>query len=107
METVDDLLKPLLERWIEELETGAAQADVREHGIGLEVVVENRARDEPRCHSGYAPHSQRPVSEPGECRGEFIQTDRVAVHEEVAAANFAVSGKVDERASAIARVDRG
>jgi hypothetical protein len=38
IENADDLLESLLERGIEEAETDSAQSDVREHGIGQEVV---------------------------------------------------------------------
>jgi hypothetical protein len=45
MENSEDLLESLIERGIQEAETDPAQSDVREHGIGLEVVGQNRTKD--------------------------------------------------------------
>ena len=38
MKRSEDLLESLFERGIREAEAGAAQPDVREHGVGPEVI---------------------------------------------------------------------
>ena len=52
VENSDDLLESLLERGIEIAKTDSAQPDVREHGIGQEVVGQDRTHDESGGYRG-------------------------------------------------------
>ncbi len=105
MECSEDLLKSLLERGILEAEPGSAQSDVREHGVGEEVVGQDRPDHEPGRHRGHPPHAQRTIRETGERSRELVHPDRIAVHEEIPAASFAVLGEMHQRAGTVVDVN--
>jgi hypothetical protein len=105
MKRSEDLLESLFERGIREAEAGAAQPDVREHGVGPEVIRQDRTDRESGRHPGYSAHTQRAVRETSEGRRELVQPDRIGVHEEVAAAHLAMLGEMHQRAGAVLDVN--
>ena len=105
MARAEDLLESLLERGILESETDSAQSDVREHGIGLEVVGQNGSDHESGRHCGYSKDAQWTVRETGERLRELMQSDRIVVHEEVPAAGFIALGKMHQRTGTVLDVN--
>src|SRR5437763_1030712 len=79
----ENLPDALIERGIPEVETGSAQANVRERGVGPEVARQHGTGDERGGHRRHPPHAQRAVRETCKCGGEFREAKLVAVHEEV------------------------
>jgi hypothetical protein len=106
MKRSEDLLEPLFERGKREAEAGAAQPDVRDHGVGPEVIRQDRTDRESGCHPGYSAHMQRAVCQTSERCSELVEPDGIAVHEEVAAAHLAMLGEVHQRAGAVLDVNR-
>jgi hypothetical protein len=78
----EDLLESIRKRRIPETEADAAKSYVREHGIGSEIVGENRTGDEPGRSRWYAPDTQVVASETGERLGELGQANRIAIDDE-------------------------
>ena len=105
MESAKNLLESLLERGMSEAETDAAQSDVREHGIGLEVVGQNGTNHESGRHRGYSKDAQWTVRETGERSGELRQSDRIVVDEEVPAAGFAALREMHQRTGTVLDVN--
>src|SRR5262245_33317901 len=106
MKSSENLLKSLIERRILEAEADAAQSDVREQGVRLKVVGQDRAEYESGRRRRHAPHAQRTVRETGERSRQLMRPGRVTVHEEVPAATLAVLGEMHQRASAVVNMDR-
>ena len=90
-----------------EAKADAAQSDVREHGVGLKMVVMDKADEKRSDRCRYAPHAQRTVCETREGDCEVRQSDRVVVHEEISTAHFATLGQVHQGASTVLDVNGG
>src|SRR5688572_8394510 len=106
IESSEDLPESRIERGIQEAESDSAQSDVREHGVGMEVVSENRADHEAGGHRGHLPHTQWAVRETGKRLGELMEPDRIAVHEEIAAAGFTLFREMYQRTGTVLNVNR-
>src|SRR5688572_8480771 len=96
IESSEDLLESLPERRIQEPEARSAESDVGEHGIGQQVVREDRTNHESGGDRGYAQDTQWTDRKTRECSRELIQRDRIVVHEEIPAARFTVLGEMYE-----------
>ena len=77
------MLESVLERGVPEMKADSAQADVGEHGIGLDVVGQHRTGDESGSRRRDTPHPQRAPGEPRERRREFVQPNGIAVDDEI------------------------
>jgi hypothetical protein len=100
-----NLFDSLLEGGIAEPEAEAAQSDVRERGVGLDVVGQGSTDQEPRRRGRDAPHAQWTVSETGDCLGKLAHSNRFVVREEVPAADLAPLGDMHQGASAVMDMD--
>src|SRR3989442_4860532 len=105
MERSEDLLESLLERGIPEAKADPAQSDVREHGVGLEVVGQHRTDHESACRRRHAPYAQWTVRETGERSRKLVHLGRIVVDEKIPAARFAVLGEMYQRAGAVVDVN--
>src|SRR5580765_7027469 len=94
MDRLEDLVESLFERGIPIAEADPAEPDVREHRVGAHIVGQYGTDHEAGRRPGHSKYAQRTVREAGECFGKLVQEDRVAVDEEVPAADFTVFGKV-------------
>jgi hypothetical protein len=97
MERPDDLAETLLQRGILEAEPDPAQPDVREHGVGVDGVCQDRTDHESGRRRGHATHAKATVCKVGKRARELVQPDRIAVHEEVPAACVTALGQVHQR----------
>src|SRR5262247_4037078 len=105
IERSKDLLESACQRRVVEAEADAAQADVREHRIGEDLVGQDLSGEDPCCGFRKRPTAQRAIGKTGERRREVVQSDRVAVDDEIPAANLATLGEMDQRARAILDVN--
>src|SRR3954471_3000932 len=105
MKCSNDLLNSLFERWISEAEPEAAQANVREDGIGPDGFGQRARYDKSSGRRGNAPHAQWEVGQSSERAGELTRPDRIVVDGEISAAGFAVLGQVHQRARAVLDVN--
>ena len=105
MERSENVLQPLLERRVAKAEADSAQADVREHRAGHKFVGQKRTNHKRGRRRGHAPQAQGTVREARERFGERVRPDRMAVHQEIAAAGFTVLGEMHQRAGTVVDVN--
>ena len=70
-----------------------------------EVVGQDWPDHESGHHRRHPPHAQWTIGKTGERSREFLHPDWIAVHEEIAAASFAVLGEMHQRASTVVDVN--